>query len=365
MTSDATQPAPPDPARAPIFVVGSGRSGTTLLRQMLNAHPRIHLSFEASFYSLAAEGPARELSASAWLRRYLQGPRFAWLRIPAETLLAAVPEGELGRERLPEVFAAIMRSVAARYGKPRYGDKTPGHCAHLRQILADFPDARVVHIVRDPRGAVASLQRMPWTSSSLLLNSGFCLRQVQAVLPFRRQLCEVRLEDLLSDPRRQLERILSFVGEPWDDAVLDYVAHAPVDDLPPFPWFEGARRPLRVAAGPPRWTQELSPTWIRMIELMHAQVIGRYGYPTRHSSTEPGALRGLGALLADSPRALVSLLRLWRLSRLRRRVPPPDPTRAMKALLNLNPGAWKRFAGFEIPALPEPLPGPERSLPGG
>lgn len=362
--SEQSQPLPPpDPERAPIFVVGSGRSGTTLLRQMLNAHPRIHLSFEASFYSLAAEGPAAQLTASAWVERYLLGPRFAWLRIPPAVLRAALPPGELPRERLAEVFTAIMRCVAQRYDKPRHGDKTPGHCAHLGQILSDFPDARIVHMVRDPRGAVASLQRMPWTASSLLLNAGFCFRQVQAVLPFRRQICEVRLEDLIADPKRELQRVLAFVGEPWDDAVLDYAAHAPTDDLPPFPWFEAARQPLRPTAGPPRWTRELSATWIRVIELMHAQVIGRYGYPGRHPQPEPGALRGAGALLADSPRLLVSLLRLWRLGRKRRRAVPMDATRSMRALLNLNPSAWRRYPDFVMPSLPGPLPAPERTLP--
>ena len=63
-----------DSSLSPIFVVGTGRSGTTLLRTMLNAHPRIYLTHEASFY--VAEVAARRLDGRAWLERYFESPSF-------------------------------------------------------------------------------------------------------------------------------------------------------------------------------------------------------------------------------------------------------------------------------------------------
>ena len=73
----------PNSDDAPIFVVGTGRSGTTLLRLMLNAHPRIHLTHEASFY-VGRQFLPRRFSASDWLELYFKSFSFAWLMIHPE-----------------------------------------------------------------------------------------------------------------------------------------------------------------------------------------------------------------------------------------------------------------------------------------
>lgn len=145
-----------DPDRHPIFVVGTGRSGTTLVRMMLNAHPRIHLTHEASFYLLG--GLSRKATPREWLDRYLATVAFAWLGLDPERVR------EAAGDRPPSVAVtvrAIMKMQAERHGKVRYGDKTPLHATKLPQIFEDFPGARVVNVVRDPRGGVASLLRMP------------------------------------------------------------------------------------------------------------------------------------------------------------------------------------------------------------
>ena len=142
----------PDPDRAPIFVIGTGRSGTTLLRLMLNAHPRIYLTHEASF-NVGSSFIPRGLSGSDWLDLYLRSFSFAWLKLDPEEVRRELP-AEFPRSELPRAFQAVMRCKARQFGRPRYGDKTPFHSSHLKRIFRDFPDARVVHIVRDPRATV-------------------------------------------------------------------------------------------------------------------------------------------------------------------------------------------------------------------
>src|SRR5579871_2575309 len=90
------------PDHSPIFVIGTGRSGTTLLRQMLNAHPRIHLTHEACFYSYANHARAHA-SANAWLERYFETFSFAWLRLDPQQVREALPQ-QLPIERIAEAY---------------------------------------------------------------------------------------------------------------------------------------------------------------------------------------------------------------------------------------------------------------------
>ena len=254
-----------DPDRHPIFVVGTGRSGTTLLRMMLNAHPRIHLTHEASFYLLG--GLPRGASPQDWLDRYLKTAAFAWLRLAPKDVRRAVGSR-------PTSVASIIREMmilqARRHGKERYGDKTPLHAAKLRQICEDFPNARVVNVLRDPRGGIASLSRMPWAASSIGLNLAFYAAGWRAVRPFRHRLYEVRLEDLIERPEETLRGVLDFLGEEFSPEILRHHEAAPVDDLPPFPWFDGAKRPIAKRDGPPAWQRDLPSPWTRSSQLAAA-----------------------------------------------------------------------------------------------
>ena len=153
-----------DPDRSPIFLIGTGRSGTTLLRQILNAHPRIYLTNEAFFYTYERFTP-KSLSTSQWLERFFDTFSFAWLQIHPDEVRDALP-GDLPRARISEAFQAIMKITAAHHGKVRYGEKSPLNSSNLKQIFRDFPDARVVYIMRDPRATAVSYTRMPWGSSS-------------------------------------------------------------------------------------------------------------------------------------------------------------------------------------------------------
>jgi hypothetical protein len=344
------------PAQAPIFVIGTGRSGTTLLRFMLSAHPRIYISHEASFYVVEQLFP-RRAPRRDFLDYYFRTPSFRWLRVDPARVVAGLPD-PLPRERVPDAYAAVMREKAAQYGRVRYGDKTPSHAAHLGRIFRDFPGARVVHIVRDPRGTVQSLTRMPWASGSLAVNALFCEIERRQVARYRDRVLQIRLEDLLADPRATMGRVLDHVGEPWDDAVLDHARHLPdPNDMPPYPWLQSAAgdrvAPAAAFAG-------LSPLEVRAIERTTRRIMVEFGYAPAELADEPSALavwwermRGIPALV----RCLRSFARLARYGRDANNLDSPR----MKALWReVNPGAWSRYPGFEIPD-PPPLAG--RALP--
>jgi hypothetical protein len=337
---------------APIFVIGTGRSGTTLLRLMLCAHPRIYIAHEASFYVWQANF-GRRARLPDLLEYYFKTHSFRWLRVDPARVLRRVgePLGATSRD----AFAAVLSEKAADYGRPRFGDKTPAHSAHLRQLFADFPEARVVHIVRDPRDTAHSLSRMPWASASLYADAAACEIERRQVAPFRDRMLAIRLEDLLATPRETMGRVLDFVGEDWDDAVLDHARRAPdKNDMPPFPWLESATTDRQ--APQQKWAS-LEPAQIRMIEHVTRHTMKEFGYEPAKLAKEPSGWSVMWAGLRGVPEALRFVSVYWRLARLMRNASALDSQEAADLFRLVNPPSWARYPGFQMPA-PPGLPAP-------
>jgi hypothetical protein len=349
--------AAPDPDTSPIFVVGTGRSGTTLLRLMLNAHPRIYLTHEAAFY-VGGNFLPRKASGSDWMELYFKSFSYAWLRLDPQVVRDEVakthPDG-LARDERRIAYSALMRCMARRYDKPRHGDKTPFHATFLKAIFRDYPDARVVHILRDPRATVHSLSRMPWAPGSMILNNRYCRQIIRETRPFLDRIFEIRLEDLLGDAREVMRGVLEFVGEPWDDRVLDHTNHAPLEDTPPFPWLLTATK-KRDAAPRTDWIDAIPPEWIRQIEHRNRIYFEKYGYERAELAENPSRLARFAAILRDIPETHRFLRRFIPLIYKLTRTNPPTAEVAQNLLLQLNPRAWSHYPDFTMPGRPSPLP---------
>jgi hypothetical protein len=250
---------------------------------MLCAHPRIYITHEASFYVSEAMFPRRKPRRD-YLEWFFQTPTFRWLRLDPARVLAGLPD-PLPWERVRDAYAAVMREKASDYGRVRFGDKTPAHAGRLKRIFEDFPDAKVVHIVRDPRAAAVSLSKMPWSCGSLYGNAVYCEIERRQVEPFKDRVVQLRLEDLLASPRQTMARVLDFVGEPWDDHVLDHARYAPQGDMPPLPWFDSAAKD-RAPRAPAEWGK-LTPIEVRLIEHVTKPVMDRWGYERATLPEEP------------------------------------------------------------------------------
>ena len=129
---------PPHAIDRPIFITGSGRSGTTLLRMMLNAHPEIHISNEAAYYLHAS----RAATSGEWLRAYQRTVSYAWMKFSHKEVERQVPR-DLPRHEIFRAVDVLTRLKAGQYDKKRYGDKMPGYGWRLVRILSDFPKARI------------------------------------------------------------------------------------------------------------------------------------------------------------------------------------------------------------------------------
>ncbi|BCJ53799.1 sulfotransferase [Actinoplanes sp. NBRC 14428] len=226
------------PTDRPIIVVGCPRSGTTMLQLMLHAHARIAIPPETRFV-LAAYRERREFGdlAVAANRRALarrivdrRETRFCDLGLdPEETVEAIVAaDGTLG-----SVLGTVFRLYAARFGKPRWGDKRPAYLHNVDLLLRLFPDAQFINIVRDGRDCVASLKEMSWHRKDIYATVAAWARAVDDARRAARRLgdsqwYELRYEDLVADPQGRLAELCAYLGEEYQPAMAEPSAVARV-----------------------------------------------------------------------------------------------------------------------------------------
>lgn len=228
---------------APIFIIGVPRSGTTLLRTMLDSHPNIASGPETPW--LCAHQP-RSVGA---LVEYLCTDKHGFIH-------------SYGGSRADVITAAraftdsLLSAYARRRGKRRWAEKTPENLLHLPFLTELFPDARFIHLTRDPldvalstsvvaphrKGISESLERSIKLAPGLqvensvftaTLRHGHWERKIAAGLAGLPVL-KISYEELVRSPEAVMRRLLDFVGEPFDKAVLDYAQSA--HDQPGWEW---------------------------------------------------------------------------------------------------------------------------------
>lgn len=211
----------------PVFIVGAQRSGTTMLRLMLNAHPRFAVPFESDFLAPLARGLVPATFATPDAAR-------AALDALAEekfTRKAGLVEDKAALLNRPihtyaELLDAVFGEHARTRGKPCWGIKTPGYATRIDEIHQLFPGARLVHIVRDGRDVALSNRRISWGTSHTPIIAHDWRWQVLTGRKCGRMLggnyFELRYEDLVRDSERTLRRLCEFLNEPFDPAMLRY-----------------------------------------------------------------------------------------------------------------------------------------------
>lgn len=212
-------------AFAPIFVVGVPRSGTTLLRVLLDSHSQV-LALPETPWVAGAYG--RDPSLREVLQGLIDGP-FG----PVHNI-AGVERGHVlsaGRRFLEDLFAPVL----AERNKTKLAFKTPADIRHLDFLKALFPDAWFIHITRDGRDVSMSQMAKRGTFFSDLKE----YRRLSFANVFKRwvewerrvrdmlhrdnvRLIHIRYEDLITDPERELRRVTQFLSVPFEPGMLDY-----------------------------------------------------------------------------------------------------------------------------------------------
>lgn len=278
----------------PVFIGASPRSGTTLLRTMLNQHPDLGIPRETRFLLGAwkqrnvwgdlndAENKAKLVE---WIV-YRKASRFGTTGIPLE----------LARERLeqaPPTLGSVLGSVfelyAERKRSARWGDKRPGYIRHLRAVRTLFPETQIVNVVRDPRAAVASMRRLGWYNGSVIEATDLWIRSAGAGARASTRLdastlYEVRYEDLIENPLATLEKLLDFLnlGSNHIDEMMNYHAGPDVPQNSYHSLISQPIDPSRIAA----WKNDLTAGELSFIESATAEYMSHYGY---EFESDPGS----------------------------------------------------------------------------
>jgi hypothetical protein len=216
-------------AERPIFVVGSPRSGTTLLRFILSSHPRLHIPSETGFLPYLGEYAGTDLDASdvrAILERVGRLNReWASMVDDARAFYQSLPEPSLAC-----VLDGLYRIKCAPFGAERWGDKTPAYVLHMFTLAEMFPSAQFVHLIRDGRDATLSAQRK-WGEQAWYMDNYYLLRNWVRYVERGRvagqklgssRYLEVRYEALVTQPKAVVERLCAFLGEELHPDMLDH-----------------------------------------------------------------------------------------------------------------------------------------------
>ncbi len=221
----------------PIFIIGSERSGTTLILAILACHPRIAVPEVTWYYPrfrpyLHTYGDLSDIGNFTTLAHEMaNGLRVPFWRMsdvnPATfsdeiaTRAAEIEQSYAG------VFAAMFERYAEFVDKPRWGEKTPGNLFYIERILEDFPNAQFVYIYRDCRDASAEFIDSQFGPTNAYSAAVMWRDGQRAVAPFRETLSadqwfNIRYEDFVRNPVENLRNLCTFLGEDYDDTLMEF-----------------------------------------------------------------------------------------------------------------------------------------------
>ncbi len=258
-----------------VFVVGSGRCGSTVLRAMFDSHTQFCMPSETHFFSLLEEAHRQRFedgaTKDAAIRAVLQEERIAALRLDEDRVRELFGDTDGSWESF---FVAAMTAYREGRERPRVGDKTPRHILRLDHLYKAFPDAKFIHVVRDPRAVVASSVKTSMYLRSEGSNPYRAIERWQdAIHRHRRALgystperyTTVRYEDLVTEPEAQMRRMTDFVGLEFEPTMLDYKSRAHVGYVRDDTNRDGIRSDLHTTSVD-KWRKQLSPELIQIVE---------------------------------------------------------------------------------------------------
>ena len=275
------------------FILGRARSGTTLLRSLLDHHSAIIVPPECAFaHNLRSKYQNikrwTDKRKQAFYRDLLQQPSFAymntdhgWLKKRLELLPC-----ESNYEDLCRLVWMSYRPLSPKKAIRAVGDKNPHYCLYAKRLVKVFPEARFIHLVRDPRANVQSLMEVDFEAripASLAWRWNYYNRKTESAKRWRPEcFFTLRDEDLVTDPERYIREICSFLGLDYEPEMMRFhlsgekarsvFPPAAIDKYHPRLFRPVSRDRMDL------WKSVLSPRAIRKTECITASLAVKYNY---------------------------------------------------------------------------------------
>jgi hypothetical protein len=272
--------------KAPVFVLGCGRSGTTLLYHMLLSSGNFAVYRTESNVINLLEPRFGDLSVARNKRRLLD----AWYKTRLYTL-SELEKGPLEERVMADCknggdfLRIIMEEMAGKQGVERWADSTPEHLLHLHRIKETIPNALILHIIRDGRDVALStdkqgyIRRLPWDRTPSVMVAGLYWEWMvnkgrRDGLELGEDYTEVRFEELVGRPRETLVRLGSFIGHDLDYDRIQRVGIGSVS-APNTSFEKGPSEAFKPAG---RWKNGYTPENLAMFEGLVGGTLEELGY---------------------------------------------------------------------------------------
>ena len=222
--------------KRPVFVIGSERSGTTLIMAILGCHQQLAIPEVAWYYPrfrpyLFTYGNLAERDNFLTLvNEMVHGLRTPYwgMKVNPITFADEIAERAIALEQSYRGIVAAMLGYYADYvNKPRWGEKTPYNLFYVEEILQDFPDAQIVNIYRDGRDVCAEFLEASFGPTNIYAAAELWRDGQEAVRPWREKLpsdqwYDIKYEEFVADPVNQLQSLCDFLGEDYEPSMLEF-----------------------------------------------------------------------------------------------------------------------------------------------
>ena len=289
----------------PIFIVGVPRSGTTLLAALLSAHSKMSCGPETHFFrNLPKSNLDYLLSSDGWPANaidFVCSISHNSYSDSGKTLL--IDKYHIGKSQVADylrnkepsiqnILASITEQYMLSNGKVRWVEKTPDHIEYVHTIRNYFPSSPIIRIVRDPRDTAMSLMKMPWGTMTIHEALLFWIRIDDSSKNFFKtdQLSyTIRYEDLVISPIDQMKKVCSFIGEEFEETMLDTTQSGKQLNSRNVPWKEMASKPIDSSKAA-LWKTEMSVSDSLLAEAVLGDRLKEYAYPTSDTFKRLGTI---------------------------------------------------------------------------
>ena len=269
----------------PFFIVGIGRSGTSLIRLMFHSHPRIAIPYESHFLTTYYDNLKQydDLNEDGNIYRLIGDMlNEPLLKMWDHSFDLERVLGNVQDRSLRGAIHAIYNDYVKGKGKARWGDKSD-YLDRMHIINEIFPDAQFIHIIRDGRDVANSVIKLPWGPNDIISAAEWwnqylwLARRVGAVLGQERYI-EVHYEKLVNDTENELKRLCVFLGEEYSSEMLRYYKNVdmaiPADRKGQHYNVESSPKQSRVFA----WKREMHPCDVALFNRYAGKMLEEVSY---------------------------------------------------------------------------------------